>query len=671
MVNKSQQHKTTPLWLEFIGSMYLAITVLVVIAIASVIGTVLQQNQSYQDYIIKFGPFWHEIFKTLSLYDVYGATWFGVLLAFLVLTTSICVYRNGPMMLRDMRHFRLAMQEKSLRVMRNYHEWQVAESPPQSEQAFTSYLHNKGYRSRRQASDDTTTIAFMKGGLNRLGYIFAHVGMIVICFGFVLDSNLNLSIREELGNLKIEKRDISADKVPAISRLKPQDNWSFRGSITLPEGSLSNLVFLNVRDGYLVQELPFAVEVKDFRIEHYPSGQPKSFESDLVIHDDQLDKPLEKTIAVNHPLVYRGYSIYQASFGDGGTRMQLKAWPLFDQQPRPLQLEGVVNGQHKIETANGPMTIEFTNFKQYNVFPAEEADKEFTNYGPSVTFKLRQSNGEAREYVNYMAPVKQQGRYFFLSGMRASPSEPFRYIHIPADSKMSIDRFIRFHAWLNDDKKVRRVAEQSARLAMSKANMQSKKMLQDIVTSMVNLTGEFSRGGYIAIDQRIQKSVPRDKQAQVADAYLKILNAVLEGIYRELLRDEGVDLSKGITAKQDQWFGDAVNALSSIGPYSSPFYLQMTNYNLREASGLQITRSPGKNVVYLGCVMLIAGVFMMFYITHQRLWVMIKPRGAGSRVMLAGMGNRNQRDFSKTFDNLTSELDQHYQSQQDEQKGDS
>jgi cytochrome c biogenesis protein len=97
----------------------------------------------------------------------------------------------------------------------------------------------------------------------------------------------------------------------------------------------------------------------------------------------------------------------------------------------------------------------------------------------------------------------------------------------------------------------------------------------------------------------------------------------------------------------------------------------MTNYKLREASGLQITRSPGKNVVYLGCVMLIAGVFMMFYITHQRLWVMIKPRGEGSRVMLAGMGNRNQRDFSKTFDNLTSELDQHYQSQQDEQKGDS
>ncbi|MGM0679240.1 MAG: cytochrome c biogenesis protein ResB, partial [Pseudomonadota bacterium] len=46
--------------------MNLAITMLVVIAVASVIGTVLQQNQPYQDYIIKFGPYWHEIFKVLD-----------------------------------------------------------------------------------------------------------------------------------------------------------------------------------------------------------------------------------------------------------------------------------------------------------------------------------------------------------------------------------------------------------------------------------------------------------------------------------------------------------------------------------------------------------------------------------------------------------------------------
>ena len=56
--------------LDFLGSMNLAITILVIIAIASAIGTVLQQNQPYNNYIIKFGPFWHEFFLKLNLYDI-------------------------------------------------------------------------------------------------------------------------------------------------------------------------------------------------------------------------------------------------------------------------------------------------------------------------------------------------------------------------------------------------------------------------------------------------------------------------------------------------------------------------------------------------------------------------------------------------------------------------
>ncbi|MGD8925374.1 MAG: cytochrome c biogenesis protein ResB, partial [Thioalkalispiraceae bacterium] len=56
--------------LDFLGSMNLAITLLVIIAIAAAIGTVLQQNQPYTDYVAKFGPFWHEFFLTLNLYDI-------------------------------------------------------------------------------------------------------------------------------------------------------------------------------------------------------------------------------------------------------------------------------------------------------------------------------------------------------------------------------------------------------------------------------------------------------------------------------------------------------------------------------------------------------------------------------------------------------------------------
>ena len=692
-MNEPRQQKPARLWLEFLGSMNLAITMLVVIAVASVIGTVLQQNQAYQDYIIKFGPYWHEIFMALDLYDVYGAIWFLVLLGFLLLSTSVCVYRNGPLMLRDMRHYRLGMKEKSLRVMRNFREWTVGDSPSRTEQTFTRFLNNQGYRERRNSNEDATILAFMKGSMNRLGYLFTHVGIVIICIGGLMDGNLGMTVREWMGDIKIEKRDIAAKEVPEISRIGPHDNWSFRGSITLPEDSVSNMVFLNVRDGYLVQELPFAVELREFRVEHYASGQPKSFESDLVIHDDQLDKPLEKTIAVNHPLIYRGYAIYQASFSDGGTLMHLKAWPLFDSNPQPVKVDGKVTARRKLETPQGTMTLEFEDFKEFNVFPAEETNvaeatrsvqgsdmvrggemgkssKKFINYGPSFTFKIRRPNGEAREYVNYMVPVQQQGRYFFLSGMRESTAEPFRFLHIPAEDKMSVDRFMRFHAWLNDKDRIQRIAEQSASQAMSEAMIEDETLLQNIVTSMVRLTDEFNRGGFQAIDQRVRQTVPQEQRMQVAETYLKILNSVLENMYWELLEAEGVNVEQGISERQGRWFEYAVNALASMGPYSSPFYLQLTNFDLRQASGLQITRSPGKNVVYLGCVMLIIGVFMMFYITHQRLWVMIRPEGQGSRVMLAGMGNRNQRDFSKQFDKLGQELDQYYASRQTRQTGD-
>lgn len=73
--------------------MNLAITILVAIAFAfaSDIGTALQQNQPYNDYIIKFGPFWHEIFLSIGLYNIYGAIWF---LAFISIMKNVMTHAH-------------------------------------------------------------------------------------------------------------------------------------------------------------------------------------------------------------------------------------------------------------------------------------------------------------------------------------------------------------------------------------------------------------------------------------------------------------------------------------------------------------------------------------------------------------------------------------------------
>ena len=84
---------------------------------------------------------------------------------------------------------------------------------------------------------------------------------------------------------------------------------------------------------------------------------PKSFESDLIIHDDKLEKPIEKTISVNHPLIYRGYAMYQASFGDGGSNLSLRAWPFKSKKIKILDINLAVKEKRTLDTLAGKYTL--------------------------------------------------------------------------------------------------------------------------------------------------------------------------------------------------------------------------------------------------------------------------------------------------------------------------
>ena len=240
----------------FLGTMDLAITLLLTLAISSIIGTVLQQNQPYTDYLIKFGPFWFDLFEAAGLYDVYSALWFLVILTLLVISTSVCVIRNIPSMLRDMWNLRTQVQEKSLHAMQHSQQWSVTSSEQESVTQLTAELKQQGFRVKQTEKEQGILISSMRGGMNRLGYIFTHLAIIIICVGGLIDSNLPLKLAEWQGTIKIETRDIPTRDIPAISRL-PVGKNAFRGSVSIPEGRSSEVVCLAMRDGYLVQHLPF------------------------------------------------------------------------------------------------------------------------------------------------------------------------------------------------------------------------------------------------------------------------------------------------------------------------------------------------------------------------------------------------------------------------------
>lgn len=636
--------------------MNLAITLLVAVAIAAVIGTVLQQNEPYTNYVMKFGPFWFEVFKSLSLFDIYSAPWFLVLLGFLVVSTSVCVYRNTPTILKDMRHYRLDVQAKSMRTFKHRDEWETTGTPESAAKALGERLQGLGYSTRIKQRGEEVMLAAKKGSISRLGYLLSHIAIVVICVGALIDGNVPLKLAEMTGEIKAETRNIPVSEVPPESVL-PADNSSFRGSVEIPEGARANFIFLGLRDGYLVQRLPFSVELEDFRIEHYPSGMPKSFESTIIIHDDELAEPLKKDIAVNHPLIYKGHAIYQASFADGGSKLNLKSWSLDVPLREPLVIDTSVNSQVKLTTPRGDFNLEITDFKMFNIFPLPENDpsgKKFQNYGPSVIFKLRAANGEAREYVNYMAPVTVDGRPFFLSGMRTSQADDYRFLHIPVDASGGVERFMRLLALAHDEEKVRAVARSQAENDLGIAP--GDEMYQPFTESMVGLVKTFVEDGIDAVVAQTEKSVPEDKRNEALSSYIKIIQGVLGSLYVELLREEGVDMSAGIGSAEAAYFDDAVNAISLLGPYGSPMYIKLQDFQHIEASGLQITKAPGQNIVYLGCVMLMVGVFFMFYLHYRRLWLLIGPHEEGASVLFAATGHRERTDFDREFEFLQHDL---------------
>jgi cytochrome c biogenesis protein len=645
--------KAASVILRFLGSMNLAIMLLVAIAIASVIGTVLRQNEPYQNYIIKFGPYWHEVYKSLGLYDVYSSVWFVCILAFLVVSTSICIIRNAPAIIRSMQRFREDIHERAVGNMPDNQAWHTIYSIDETKQFITGYLHKSGYRTKLRETDQHQTIAAMKGSSNRIGYLLTHIAIVVICVGGLLDGNIPLKIKIARGDLQIETREITVSEIPQESRL-PSDNPTFRASVSIPESARVNYAFINIAEGYLLQTLPFSIEVIDFRIEHYMDGQPKSFESDLVIHDPETNEVLETTIAVNHPLIYKGHAIYQASFGDGGTRLKMLMRALHDKELTTLDINGTIGSYTELATPQGSIRLEFSDFRKFNIFPAKEneANRKFVDYGPSFTFKVRQADGTAREYINYMYPVPLEDDMFFLSGVRSEVAEEFRYLYIPVDADNSPDRFFRFQARLHDTERINKIAEHATSSALDLED----NIKMDVTQAMLMLLKLFNTGGFDAVAGYVFQNVPEQNQMSYMQTYLKVLNTALREVYLGILREEGIDTEAELDENYIVYFDNAVNAMNAIHYYGTPFYLQLSEFEEKQATGLQITKAPGQNIVYLGFAMLTAGIFLLFYVSHQRLWFILRPHNNKTGIIMAGLRTRHRHEFAREFRKLSGDL---------------
>ena len=562
--------------IELLSSMRFAISLLTVICIASVIGTVVKQNEPANNYVNQFGPFWSEVFGAVNLYTVYSAWWFLLILAFLVISTSLCIARNTPKIAAELRSYKEHVREQSLKAFHHRAEGQLAENPQQAYERIAGLLSRHGWRAKAQLRDGATVdaargvmIGARKGMANKIGYLAAHSSIVLICVGGLSDGDLMVRMLMALQGKSIYNGTGLISEVAPEHRLG-ENSPTFRGNILVPEGGRQGVALLNMPKGVVLQELPFDIELKRFIVDYYETGMPKLFASEILIHDRETQQVIPATVKVNEPAQHRGVTIYQSGFDDGGSALKVKVMPLGG--GASFEVDSRVGGSTQLASGAERLTLEFgalkvinvENFAGANGNPAggpggtdvravdlrqsltdhlgsgakTRTEKTLRNVGPTLTYRLRDASGQAREFHNYMIPMEIEGARVLLAGVRESTAESFRYLRLPVDENDKADGWLRLRHALLDPTMREEAIRRYVKLATPPDRPEMATQLRATAERALGMfagaeppvpdaTPEESLGGLQSLTTFLERGVPEADRARISEVLLRILNGTL------------------------------------------------------------------------------------------------------------------------------------------------
>ncbi len=288
----------------WIADLRLAIGLLLVIAVASGIGTAIPQKEAADRYHQLYDPHpWLGLLNAdallrLQLDHVYSSGWFLALLGWLGLSLILCSWRRQwPALQASLRwiDYRTPRQLSKLSVA----ETLITARPEAGLQQLEAQLKASGWQVQGQEG----RLAARRGVLGRVGPLLVHAGLVVLMVGAAWGA---------LGGQRLER-------------------------FLAPGRELELL------DSRGQSQVTLALD--DFRIQRDPAGRPEQFASRLRLIPPAptpeaaaagaaTPAPTEASISVNHPLRYRGMTLYQADWSLATISLQLGRSPVLE---LPLQ----------------------------------------------------------------------------------------------------------------------------------------------------------------------------------------------------------------------------------------------------------------------------------------------------------------------------------------------
>ncbi|MDJ0782341.1 MAG: cytochrome c biogenesis protein ResB [Desulfosarcinaceae bacterium] len=351
------------LW-QFFASVKLTVVVLLALALTSIIGTLIPQNQPLEEYYQAFGDFLFRVFAVLDLYNMYNAWWFQLLLALLILNIIVCSIDRLSSLSKIVfvRHPRFSL--KRFRKAKPNHSFRAPGDADTLLETYQAVVKRHFRYQRVETVDGATCIYAEKGRWTRLGVYVVHFSIVLLIIGAMI------------GSL-----------------------FGFEGFVNIPEGEGTDTIRMR-NNPALGMRLPFEIHCDDFHMETWPNGAPKLFRSSLRLV--QNGKTIyQKDIVMNDPIRFQGINVFQSSYGELPPDRRAQTGADNDRVPESfdLQLTSADSGMTYTKTARIGDAIDLP--EGLGSFTVEEyvPDMQFggQDLGPALRGRLNPATGEARE----------------------------------------------------------------------------------------------------------------------------------------------------------------------------------------------------------------------------------------------------------------------------------
>lgn len=253
--------------IKFFSSIKVSIFLLVIIILATTLGTLIPQGRSAEAYTEKYGN-WAPFLIKSGITRLYQSPWYLFLLILFSINITVCSLTRIKKKFIQAFKPQIMTEEKKLETLSLKKSFTHPQSVPQAEKRLKEILSSKGYKVQGQSTQGRHFILARKRYLGLFGSDIVHLGILIVIMG---------------------------------------------GFITGAAGFREN-VALAAEETKSVPGADFSLKLNRFETYYYKDGSVKDWKSTLsVIKNSQ--NLLTKTIEVNHPLSFKGFVFYQSGYG--------------------------------------------------------------------------------------------------------------------------------------------------------------------------------------------------------------------------------------------------------------------------------------------------------------------------------------------------------------------